>query len=186
MIRPAREDDLPRLRDIECAAGRAFAALGMTAIAEDEPPSLEVLREYQRAGRAWVHGDPAAAYLIADRVDGNLHVEQVSVHPDQARRGLGRDLIEHVAALAGTPVTLTTFADVPWNAPYYERLGFRRLDEAELTAGLRRIRRHEAEHGLDRWPRVAMRREPRTTPDGRVIPTLDRAVGRIGGEASGA
>ena len=178
-IRPAREDDLPRLRAIERAAGRAFAGLGMAAIAEDEPPSAETLRAYRAAGRLWVHGDPATAYLMAEPVDGSLHIEQVSVHPDHAGRRIGRDLIEHVAALAGTPVTLTTFADVPWNAPYYERLGFRRLADAELTDGLRRIRRREAELGLDRWPRVAMRREPR----GRVIPTLDRAVSGIGREA---
>ncbi len=159
-IRLAREDDLPRLRAIERAAGRAFAALGMVEIAEDEPPSPAVLDDYRRAGRAWVHGDPAVAYLLAEPVDGSLHIEQVSVHPDQAGKRLGRDLIEHVAGLAGTALTLTTFADVPWNAPYYERLGFRRLADAELTDGLRRIRRREAEHGLDRWPRVVMRREP--------------------------
>lgn len=176
-IRRARADDLPRLREIERAAGRAFAGLGMTAIAEDEPPSLAALEAYRRAGRLWVHGDPAMAYLIAEPVDGNLHIEQVSVHPDRAGHRLGRALIEHVAALAGTPVTLTTFADVPWNAPYYERIGFRRLADADLTGGLRRIRRREAELGLDRWPRVAMRR------DGGVSPTPDRDGGGIGGEA---
>lgn len=159
-IRLAREDDLPRLREVERAAGRAFAALGMIEIAEDEPPSLETLRAYVRARQAWVHGDPAVAYLLAEPVDGELHIEQVSVHPDHAGRRIGRDLIAYVAGLAGTAVTLTTFADVPWNAPYYERLGFRRLAEAELTEGLRRIRRREAEHGLERWPRVTMRYDP--------------------------
>ncbi len=166
LIRPAREDDLPRLREIEVAAGRSFAGLGMTAIADDEPPSIATLREYRRAGRAWVYGDPPVAYLIADVVDGDLHIEQVSVHPEQAGRRIGRALIEHVAGLARGPVTLTTFADVPWNAPYYERLGFRRLAEAELGDGLRRIRRREAAHGLNRWPRVAMRRESVTPSSG--------------------
>ncbi len=163
-IRLAEDADLPRLRDIERAAGQAFRALGMTEIAEDEPPSIATLRAYRRAGRAWVSGDPAVAYLIADHVDGDLHIAQVSVHPGHAGRRIGRDLIEHAARLAGTPVTLTTFADVPWNAPYYERLGFRRLADAELTDGLRRIRRREAEAGLDRWPRVAMRRPAVTGP----------------------
>jgi hypothetical protein len=64
------------------------------------------------------------------------------------------------AAAAGIrALTLTTSSEVPWNAPYYERCGFRRLDEAELTPGLRAIRRREAERGLDRWPRVCMRRD---------------------------
>jgi GNAT superfamily N-acetyltransferase len=159
VIRVARADELDRLREIERSAGLGFAELGMAAIAEDEPPTIETLREYQRDGRAWVHGDPAVAYLITDRVDGCLHIEQVSVHADHAGHGIGRRLIDHVAARARTPLTLTTFADVPWNAPYYERLGFRRLTDDELTPGLRKIRAAEAEHGLDRWPRVAMRRE---------------------------
>lgn len=59
----------------------------------------------------------------------------------------------------GAPaLTLTTFTDVPWNAPYYARCGFRRLDDGELTPGLREISEREAAHGLDRWPRVCMRR----------------------------
>ena len=54
-------------------------------------------------------------------------------------------------------MTLTTFADVPWNAPYYGRLGWRVLSPADLSPGLVRIREHEAARDLDRWPRVAMR-----------------------------
>lgn len=48
---------------------------------------------------------------------------------------------------------------MPWNAPYYARLGFRVLTDSELTDGLRKIRAEEAEHGLDRWPRVCLRRD---------------------------
>ncbi|HUY50330.1 MAG TPA: GNAT family N-acetyltransferase [Streptosporangiaceae bacterium] len=117
------------------------------------------------AARGRPAGQPGRpiAYLIADLVDGSLHVGQVSVHPGSARRGLGRSLLDHAAAqaaAAGVPaLTLTTFTQVPWNAPYYERCGFRCLDGAGLTPGLREIRRWEAAHGLDRWPRVCMRRD---------------------------
>ena len=164
-IRPATAAELPALQDIERAAGAAFRDLGMTAIAEDEPPALEVLDGYRRAGRAWValdgNGRPVA-YLVCEPVDGALHIEQVSVHPAAARRGVGRALLAHAADRALedglTGLTLTTFTEVPWNAPYYERLGFRTLTEPELTPGLRRIRAHERELGLDRWPRVCMRR----------------------------
>ncbi|GGQ04203.1 hypothetical protein GCM10010266_29670 [Streptomyces griseomycini] len=94
-------------------------------------------------------------------MDGALHVEQVSVHPRAARRGVGRALLAHAARCAReeglTALTLTTFAEVPWNAPYYARLGFRTLAGPDLTPGLRRIRAEESGHGLDRWPRVCMR-----------------------------
>jgi GNAT superfamily N-acetyltransferase len=163
-IRAVRYEELPILQDIERAAGECFRDIGMPEIADDEDFPLEVLEAYRRAGRAWVAAnDRPVAYLLADLVDGNLHVEQVSVHPDSARRGIGRTLLDHVAGRAladGIPaLTLTTFADVPWNAPYYERCGFRCLEEAELTPGLRELRDHEAALGLDRWPRVCMRRD---------------------------
>jgi GNAT superfamily N-acetyltransferase len=162
-IRAVRHEELPILQDIERAAGECFRDIGMAEIADDDDFPLDVLAAYRRAGRAWVavNGRPVA-YLIADLVDGNLHVEQVSVHPDSARRGIGRALIDDAAGRAaadGIPaLTLTTFAEVPWNAPYYRRCGFRCLEEAELTPGLRAVRDREAEHGLDRWPRVCMTR----------------------------
>jgi ribosomal protein S18 acetylase RimI-like enzyme len=163
-IRVAAAAELELLRDIEFAAGQCFRDIGMPEIADDEPPSVDVLSGYQLAGRAWVAVDPddrPVAYLITDHVDGNVHIEQVSVHPDHARRGIGRALLAHVAtASAGVPaLTLTTFADVPWNAPYYVRCGFRVLDESEWTPGLAAIRRREGATGLDRWPRVGMRRD---------------------------
>lgn len=54
VIRLAWEDDLSLLREVERAAGRPFADVGMDLVAFDEPPSLAVLREFQEAGRAWV------------------------------------------------------------------------------------------------------------------------------------
>ncbi|MCW0215212.1 MAG: GNAT family N-acetyltransferase [Pseudonocardia sp.] len=159
MLRAAVEADLPRLREIENAAGESFRPLGMDLVAEDEPASLAELREYAGAGRAWVTttGGEVAGYVLADVVDGNGHVEQVSVHPDHAGAGHGRRLVRRVlewAAARGPAVTLTTFVDVPWNGPYYERLGFRYLDDPGPE--LRALRRREAEHGLDAWPRAAM------------------------------
>jgi GNAT superfamily N-acetyltransferase len=163
-IRAVRDEELPVLQDIERAAGESFREIGMPEIADDEPFPLDVLATYRRAGRAWVAvDDRPIAYLVADLVDGNLHVEQVSVHPDSARRGIGRALLDHVAdqaAADGFPaLTLTTFTEVPWNAPYYRRCGFRCLEEGELTPGLREVLDREAAHGLDRWPRACMRRE---------------------------
>jgi RimJ/RimL family protein N-acetyltransferase len=165
-IRAARADELPALQDIERAAGQPFADIGMTEIAQDEPYPLPVLAACLQAGLLWVtagQADQPAAYLMASVVDGSLHVDQVSVHPGSARRGLGRALLEYAAGRAAADglaaLTLTTFAAVPWNAPYYQRCGFRVLGDAELTPGLRAIRRHEAELGLDRWPRTCMRRD---------------------------
>ena len=117
------------------------------------------MRPYADGGRAFVSvdaDDRPVAYLVLDVVDGAAHIEQVSVHPDHARNGLGRSLIEHAASWARArdlhSLTLTTYVDVPWNGPYYERLGFRYLTAGEETPGLRAIRDRERALGLEVWP----------------------------------
>jgi len=167
LIRPAVTSDFARMQAIEVAAGAMFRPLGMDLVADDDPFAVTELRAYADAGHAWVAEPPDAVqadgYLLLDEVDGAAHVEQVTVHPDAARRGLGRALVDHAAAWAVeagfTAMTLTTFRDVPWNGPYYERLGFRHLAPEDEGPGLRRLRDRERAHGLDGWPRVSMRRD---------------------------
>lgn len=166
LIRDARVAEIPRLRDIDRDAGQIFRDIGMPEAAEFEPRTLGELAAAQRDGLLWVAADEdgaPASFLMAVPLDGCLHVEQLSTAPAGARRGLGRALLEHAADRArdrGLPaLTLTTFADVPWNGPYYARCGFRVLGDAEITPGLREIREHEIALGLDRWPRVCMRRD---------------------------
>ena len=167
IIRTPAPGDLPELRAIERAAGEPFRGLGMARIADDEPPSLAELTRYRQAGRALAAYEAAGGaegeagrpvgYLLWDPVDGCLHIEQVSVHPAHAHHGIGRALIERAGrADPAAGLTLTTYAEVPWNAPYYARIGFRVLADADLSPGLRAIRAHEAALGLDRWPRVCM------------------------------
>ncbi len=164
-LRLARTQDIADMRRIEVAAGERFLTLGMDLVADDDPPSAAELSGYVDSDRAWVAvgGDGPVGYLTHEPVDGQWHIEQVSVDPEHAGHGLGRQLVERVADIAAAAgvraLTLTTYRDVPWNAPYYERLGFRELPEPAWTPGLRAIRTREAEHGLDEWPRVCMRRE---------------------------
>jgi len=158
-IRSPRPDELPRLQVVETGAGACFADVGMVEIAHDDPPPLDLLDQHLRAERLLVAGDPVAAYVMWSRVDDATHVDQVSVHPDHARRGIGRLLLERVQAATGVALTLTTFRDVPWNAPYYARLGFEVVDASAWGPELTAVVRPEAALGLDRWPRVVMRRE---------------------------
>jgi GNAT superfamily N-acetyltransferase len=162
-VRGARPDELDTLQDIEVAAGRLFTQVGMSYISDHLPPAIDLLQGYQRGGRAWVSTDPTdhpIAYLIADLVDANAHIEQVSVHPSFSRRGIGRSLIDHLGAWAREhdrpAVTLTTFAEVPWNGPYYVRCGFRAIPDAEMGPELAVLFAGERARGLARDPRVAM------------------------------
>jgi GNAT superfamily N-acetyltransferase len=165
VMREATPQDLAALRELERAAGAPFRGLGMDVVADDEPPSVTKLSEFQADGRAWVwtdSDDVPVAYILVDVIDDEAHIEQVSVHPDHARQRLGQRLIDHVEAWARTRglalLTLTTYRNVPWNAPYYARLGFDELEESAIGPGLQELRGKEADRGLDRWPRVAMRK----------------------------
>lgn len=162
-VRSPRTDELPALQAIERAAGALFHDVGMSAIADDEPFSVEELQAYVDLGRAWVvEAEDArpAGYALVDIVDGHAHLEQLSVDPAVGRRGFGAALLTHVFEWADTEVdgavTLTTFAEVPWNAPYYARHGFRVMDEHEIGPELRQLREEEAAAGLDPTIRVCM------------------------------
>lgn len=164
--RAARPDDLVFLQVIELAADKPFRDIGMADIADHPPPPVEVLGRYQQAGRAWVavtNDDDPVAFVLVDVVDGCAHVEQISVHPDHARRGIGRNLLDHVGSWAMgqglAALTLVTFRAVPWNAPYYQRLGFRELRAEAITSGLATIMAAEVARGLDPATRMCMRRE---------------------------
>jgi GNAT superfamily N-acetyltransferase len=163
-IRLARKDDLATLVEIEAAAGVSFRDLGMDAVADDDPGSVEELVSYAETDRGLVavdSEDRPVGYLLLDVVDSVGHIAQVSVHPDHTRQGIGHALIERAACWACSrgfdALTLTTYREVPWNGPYYERLGFAYLTYAEETRGLRAIRERERRRGLDTWPRACMR-----------------------------
>ena len=101
-MRLARTQDISALQRIETAAGEIFRTLRMDLVADDEPPSTDELRRYVDSDRAWVavRDDEPVGYLTYELVDGEWHIEQVSVDPEHAGRGLGRQLIERVADIA--------------------------------------------------------------------------------------
>jgi GNAT superfamily N-acetyltransferase len=164
-VRRARNEDVGRLQAIQSAAGGAFRDVGMPAVADSPPLPVESLSGYRQAGRAWVaadeHNDPVG-FVVVDVVDECAHIEQVSVHPAHAGQRIGALLLDHVAQWAARhklkAMTLITFRGVPWNAPYYERLGFRELSVGEITPGLAALAEAEPGSGVNA-ARVCMRRE---------------------------
>jgi GNAT superfamily N-acetyltransferase len=156
-VRVAEPADLAELPGVEDAADALFRARGVT----DLPPAAPAA-ERARAWRVLVAGRPVLGFAVLDLVDGDVHLEQLAVHPVAMRRGVGAALLAATVAAAreaGTRrVTLLTYADVPWNAPWYVRHGW--AETADVGPGLQA--RREAEHalGLDRHGRRAVMARP--------------------------
>lgn len=170
-VRPAHLDELSLLPKIEQAAASRFARIGMHDIANDEVTAEAELACAQRAGLLLVVTDgtdlPAGFALLAI-VDDAMHIDELSVHPDHGGRGLGGRLLDATEALAASrgaaAITLVTFRDVPWNAPWYRRYGFVELPLPTLHPGLRERWHAEAMRGLDPAKRLCMGKRVRPSP----------------------
>lgn len=163
-IRLARLEDAEALPPVERAAGQSFRAVPDLAwVADGEPMPVERHRRMIAQGTSWVAevGDRLVGFLAAERAGPELHISELSVVPELQGQGIGRRLIAAALARADddglTAVTLTTFRDVPWNAPFYARIGFREVPPLALSSRLAAIRADESRHGLPAERRCAMR-----------------------------
>lgn len=165
-IRSARAEELPLLAQIERSAAALFLGTPYAFLVNDEPLSLDFVRQRFQVGQVWVSADPqnvVVGFAITRAVDDTIYLQEMDVASAHGRRGLGSALVEAVCGWAklqgyGT-ISLSTFRDLPWNAPFYGKLGFQILDEAELSICLQQIRQQELEAGLPISDRVIMSRE---------------------------
>lgn len=156
-VRWARQEELAGLAAVELAADGLFAEVGITF-----PPGTTMIEETDDPSRVLVAGDPPIGFAMVGLVDGQLHLDQLAVHPGHGRGGVGGRLLEavcdHAVSAGLAAVTLTTYRDVSWNAPWYARRGFAVLDLAEWGPEMVELVRHERELGIEIAPRVVMRR----------------------------
>ena len=163
-IRPATGADTERFPAVERDSGERFRELPALAwIADDDVMSAEAHRSHLETGvvlSAFVD-DTLVGFLTAARVDDGFHLWQMAVALAHQRRGIGTRLIEALQREAVSrgvgAVTLTTFRDVSWNAPFYASLAFEMVGNAELNGFLRDVLAREAAHGIPVELRCAMR-----------------------------
>ena len=160
----ARTKDLAVLPAIELAAARLLVGHAPESVL-NETTSDEVLKTAQRHGHLWVAlaNDVPVGFAHIEVIEPTVaHLEEIDVHPQHGRRGLGTKLVRAICAWAIAAgyhsVTLTTFRDVSWNMPFYARLGFEVIPSEALSPALRSIVQDETRRGLDPTRRVAMRR----------------------------
>ena len=161
---PTTRDDIDTLPGLELAAARRFVTLPDLAWIADGPvQDRHQHRACADAGQSWVarHNAQPVGFILTQPMDAALFILELSVHPDWQGKGIGRALIATAAEAARQrgfhALTLTTFLQVPWNAPFYAGLGFEVLEDTALTPELRERRETETAHGLAWESRCAMR-----------------------------
>jgi GNAT superfamily N-acetyltransferase len=169
LVRVARLEELPLLPEIEVSAATLFRDQGVEVFAgesEDAPIDFtpaEVWEPIRAAGLLWVMAQadgPPGAFLAARVEENRLHILEFDVHRRHQGQGLGRRLLTCAideARLRGlSGLSLTTFRDVPWNAPFYASAGFEIVERNEATPALTAYLDREASRGLDPVRRCAM------------------------------
>lgn len=159
-IRPAALSEFSLLPELEADADQAFGELTVPLPYGDFPPP-GTAEDYAEAFHIMVAGRPPVGFVQLEIVDGLAHLEQLAVSPAFSRQGIGRALVTAAKAWAQeagfSVMTLTTFAQVPFNAPFYASCGFVELPQGEWGPELAQIRAKEVNMGMDRFgPRVAM------------------------------
>ncbi|HDS1680309.1 TPA: GNAT family N-acetyltransferase [Pseudomonas putida] len=162
-IRPAQPDDIAQLIAVERSAAHAFARLPDLAwLARAEGLDEKAHKAFIDCQGSWLAEDDQGQVLgfVCLRLEGQaLHIHELSVRLASQGQGIGRQLLDRACAQArhqgAQEVTLTTFAQVSWNGPFYARYGFEVLDQPQLGARLQGILATERAHGLT--GRCAMR-----------------------------
>ncbi len=166
-VRPARARDLDSIAPLEDSGLTLFESvlgdLTGTVLGESAMSGQE---RAEKNGFLLVAetGESLVGFVHVLFLDGHAHLEQISVRPDHMRQGIGTALIEaaceRLAAKGHGAVTLMTYADLPWNGPYYAQLGFAEVGDDEPRAAYQlRLVEVEERIGLGEFGRrILMRR----------------------------
>lgn len=163
-VRLAQLQDIPQLVAVDRSAAQLFRQWAELAfIADDDVMGPQQHADFITQQREWLMVNAAgqiAGFIAVQSLQSSWHIVELSVASNWQRQGVGKRLLAEVAAQARQQgvqrLTLTTFVEVPWNAPYYHLLGFRRLPVTQLDAQLQNFLAQEVERGFAANSRCAM------------------------------
>lgn len=175
-IRAARPDDYDAIELIENAADQRL----IERLQPDEwRPAPSGVERANEPGFLLVaeHASEPVGFVHVLEYEAIAHLEQISVLPAYGGRGYGRALIDAAKTAASARghvrLTLRTYVDVPWNAPFYEKARFvveapatpfhRSLLETETRLGLERYGAR-VQMGVDLHPQIRKARQMTRTP----------------------
>jgi GNAT superfamily N-acetyltransferase len=163
-IKLAGSEHLSAIPAIELAASAMFPEADLPLEVRYLVIENELLQEAQSDARLWValtDERTPVGFAMAGIIDGGAHLDEMDVMPDFGRQGVGTRLVRTIidwARLGDYPVlTLITFRHLPWNAPFYERMGFEAMATSELGEELAKLLQEEGDAGIDVHKRVCMK-----------------------------
>jgi GNAT superfamily N-acetyltransferase len=156
LLRPATSQELASLPAIEMASARRFQDSMHPGAADGQPISEGLHARWLAHDGVWVAESPRgelAGFVDWIPMARDMFVVELDVHPDHAGKRLGSQLLDAIgrfgSRLGFERMVLRTFRDVPWNEPYYRKLGFEPLAREEEHSELANVRAQEASVGLD-------------------------------------
>jgi GNAT superfamily N-acetyltransferase len=165
MIRLARPSDLAAVRGIENSVAAMARGAIMDFPANIAPNARGDLMTAIERRLMWVSlwnadGAEVTGFLFAEPSLAGLYLRELAVATPAQRRGHGKALM--LAGIAGARergdalVMLTTQRNLPWNAPFYARLGFAIVEDEAIPAEVHRRLRGQFAAGFDAATRCAM------------------------------
>jgi ribosomal protein S18 acetylase RimI-like enzyme len=142
-IRRGTDADIAAVNDVERSAGDLFIGTHMDWAVGETTDSVSLVAAV-KSDNLWVaeEGGLVIGFLLAEQMDGDFYIHELAVAQSHQRRGIGSELIETALGEAWDrgfrTATMTTDRKLPWNAPYYARLGFRILEREETSPKLAR------------------------------------------------
>lgn len=163
-IRLAGNEHLSAIPAIELAASAMFAEADLPVEIRYLVSEDELLQEAQSEARLWValsDDRTPVGFALGAVVDGRAHLDEMDVIPNFGRQGIGTRLVHTIidwARAANYPaLTLITFRHLPWNAPFYEKIGFVSMETSEIGEELANLLQAEGKAGIDIQKRVCMK-----------------------------
>jgi GNAT superfamily N-acetyltransferase len=169
-IRLATLADVSAIGEIEIEAGSRFRSTGLLDRLFDDSGEKKItsfdrkkLSALVEKAQVWVACDDhqPVGFAICAIFGRSAFLEEIDVLSTHGRQGLATKLIEHACRWAVENglayMDLCTFEAVPWNGPFYRKLGFVNLPQTQWYPEVLAELKMEEEAGLPMETRVVMR-----------------------------
>jgi len=163
-IRPATLEDIDSIIEVETDAGERFRDIDLGWVADLPGITVESIEPIIEASGVLIAESTmtpnAIGFIALTKLDDGAFIIEISTCIKTAGLGVGRQLMEAADEWARSQslpyIALTTFEKVPFNGPWYERLGFSTVEPDSDYEELAEAIKGERDSILGQEPRVAM------------------------------